>query len=207
MSKKAEIEKQLEVIWSILLDAKDCFHYTYYLYNPKSENEKEYLRNSDDLRFIRHALLRMTIIELCKLYSNKKDRDYYCLLAFINKFGDGQYYADVGIESQKVHEWKKQIENNPTVKKIQDLRDKAYAHTDKNKDSIIPNEISFDELKHLLSLAEEIVQYIYERVYDVFADMDTPYFDSKRVNILEVLAEEKKNRSESIIKQEKGSIP
>lgn len=197
-NKEKEFKDEIEKIWDILIYAKDNFEYCHYLYNTETKEEAEYIKHSNDFKFIREMLWRMAVIELAKLYSSKKN-EHFRLDKFINKLKGDQYFGDMGIDKLKIAYWELQIsQNKETIDVLIDLRDKLYAHTDRNGISNSKDSIPFRDVNELIVLAKSIIQDIMETVFDTYADFDSPLVDTKNIKIIKVLAKEKQNLLEKI---------
>ena len=83
MTKVEELKKETWRIVEIYLSAKENFNYCHYLHEPDTREEAEYLKVDRDLRFIRHSLWRLSIIELAKLFSDRKSTHKFNLLHFV----------------------------------------------------------------------------------------------------------------------------
>jgi len=133
MTKEEEIKNEIWNIWQISLFAKECFSYSQYLHNPKTKVELEYIRGSKDFQFFRHILWRNTVIELAKLFTDKKDRDRFNIFHFLKKLKVGGQFGKMGIPETQITNWENQIAtNSEAINMILTLRDKVYAHTDAN---------------------------------------------------------------------------
>src|SRR6478672_11347689 len=130
MSKKGELSEELSRITEIFFNAKENFNYCFYLHKPDTKAESEYLDVDRDLKFIRHSLWRLTIIELAKLFS-KKENDRFNLRRFLSKLPPNGYYGGLKISQEKIAEWETLMLNQEkTIDHVLILRDKIYAHTD-----------------------------------------------------------------------------
>lgn len=197
--KKKELEEEISNIWDILIYAKDCYQYSFYLHKPETLEETDYLNNSQDFKFIRHILWRMTIIEIAKLFSNSKTRDRYNLKHFINKLKKAGHFGDCKINIITIEKWEEQLLINETlIKDILTLRDKIYAHTDPNKEEYTKIEITFEKIGSLLNIVEDVIQDIYLSVFNSGVDFESPFMDNNRTNIVKILATEKMKRIEEL---------
>jgi AbiU2 len=195
MPTKEELKENIWSIWKILILAKECHQFSFYLYQPKTSEEAAYINNSRHLQFIRHILWRNTAIELSKLFNKSQRRDKFNIFHFINKLRHDQYFGQFKINPKKISEWENKLESNKhNIDLILKLRDKVYGHTDlkePNKELDIP---TFEETKILIEIVESIIQEIFSTAFDSHATMETPIFDRNRFNMIKVLAEEKENR-------------
>jgi len=198
MTKKGkELEDEISKIWDILIIAKDCYQYSFYLHKPETIEEADYLKNSQDFDFIRHILWRMAIIEIAKLFCNSSNRDRYNLRHFINKLKKAGHFGDIGISVTIIEKWETQLSlNEELIDDILTLRDKVYAHTDPYKEEYTKIEITFKKIEDLLRLVEDVIQEIFKTVFDSHVDFESPLLDKNRTNIVKILAAEKKKRIE-----------
>lgn len=203
--KKTELEENLSKIWDILIYAKDCYQYSFYLYKPETNEESVYLENSQDFKFICHIMWRMAIIEIAKLFSNSDKRDRYNLMHFISKLKNAGHFGNIGIDFKKIENWEEIIIlNENLIEEILRLRDKVYAHKDPNMEECIIKEISFEKIEILLNLVEDIIREIFITVFDSMVDFDSPNLSTSRINIIKILAVEKKQRLEELASKYRG---
>lgn len=198
MSKKEEIKFELDKIWAILMDAKTCFYYSFYLYEPDTQEEQSFVDRSIDFKYFRLILWKMSIIELVKLFSDptkSKSGDRYDLMRFINKLkGQGHLYHNE-INEETILNWENQINDcEIVINKILTLRDKLYAHTDSNADNFKKMEITFEEIERLITIVETIIKDVYFLVFNGGAQMDPGRLSKDKFEVLEILAAERKRR-------------
>ena len=207
MSKKEEIKKEIWQIWQILLLAKECHSYSFYLHKPDTKQELEYLQCSNDFHFIRHIMWRMTVIELSKLFKDSVKSDRFNIFHFISKLKREGYFGTMGISESRIIEWEQQInENRETISKILILRDKLYSHTDSDKEKHSKNEVSFEKTEKLLQIIESVIQEIYYAVFDSHALIETVSFDRKNFKIIEILAEERNKITRELLEEFKSRV-
>jgi hypothetical protein len=200
MDRKSELENEISNIWEIFINANECFHYSFYLHKPDTQDEFDYLNKSNDLQYIRHVMWRMAIIELSKLFSGSKTRDRYNIQHLIGKLKKDGNFGNIGISDETLNKWETEIEKNKEIiNSILILRDKIYAHTDSDKTKYLNTDLSFKQIEFLLKIVEVIIRDIHSSVFDAYADVETVVFDRKRFNIVKVLAEEEKNRIQRLL--------
>ena len=188
-AKKEQIKKEIWSIEQIALEAKQCIAYSYYFYQPKTNDETEYINTSQHLRYLRIIIYKMAIIELVKLFSFSKTNDKYNLIGFIRKLKHDGHYGNFQISNEKILEWETLIsQNKSAIICITNLRDKVYAHTDSNKERYLNGDITFDQTNKLIEIAESIIQEIYIKIFDSEVDFSSPIFDRDRFEIVEVLS-------------------
>ena len=194
MTKKEEIHKEIWNIWQLQLEVKHCFEYSYYLHKPETIEEENYLKTSQDFRYIRLILWKMAVIELAKLF---KETDRFSIIRFIKKLKKDGYYGDLGVDSDVINNWQKSIEENKSsIETIIKLRDKLYAHTDSAKEKYLYESISFEQTKKLIEIVESVISEIYSVVLDSYADLSSPIFERKRFNIIKILSKAHEDRLE-----------
>lgn len=204
MTKKEEIKDEIWEIWQILLLAKECYSYSFYLHKPDTREELQYLNHSRDFQFIRHVMWKMAVIELSKLFKNSAKSDRYNIVHFINKLKRNGYFGKLGISESKIDEWEKLInKNDETISKILNLRDKVYSHTDTNKEKHSKTDLSFEKTEKLLKIIEAVIQEIYDTVFDSHALMETVFFERKNFKIIEILAEESDKITRNLLEEYK----
>jgi len=178
--------------------SRECIEFSYYFHRPNSQKEADYINKSQHLRFLRHVLWRNAAIELSKLLSKSKNSHKYNVNSFISKFGKGKYYGNFQIEEKIVRNWNFKLESlYETTSKILLLRDKVYSHTDKidlNPD-VSP---SFEDVKEVIKLIEDIIQDISSRTIKIYFDMSNLVFDRDRFYMIEHLVEYEKHRLKKI---------
>jgi len=200
MDRKSELENEISNIWEIFINANECFHYSFYLHKPDTQDEFDYLNKSNDLQYIRHVMWRMTIIELSKLFSGSKTRDRYNIQHLIGKLKKDGNFGNIGISDETLNKWETEIEKNKEIiDYILILRDKIYAHTDSDKTKYLNIDLSFKQIEFLLKIVEVIIRDIHSSVFDAYADVETVVFDRKRFNIVKILAEAEKNRIQRLL--------
>ena len=196
MGRKSELESEISNIWKIFINANECFHYSFYLHNPNTQEEFDYLINSIDLQYIGHAMWRMTIIELSKLFSGSKTRrDRYNIQHLICKLKNDGIFRNIGFSNETIKKWETKIERNQeTINSILILRDKIYAHTDSEVEKFLDIDLPFKQIQFLLEIVKEIIQDVHFSVFNSEAIVETVVFNKERFGIIKVLAEAEKNR-------------
>jgi hypothetical protein len=202
MPTKEELKENIWSIWKILIMAKECHQFSYYLHKPKTAEEAEYINHSRHLQFIGHVLWRNTAIELSKLFSKSKKRDKFNIFHFINKLHHDKYFGQFKISPEKISEWENKLEvNKANIELIINLRDKVYGHTDVQDPSEKFDVTSFEQTKTLIEIVENIIQEIYSVAFDAHADMGSPIFDRERFNMIKTLADVKEQRIKAMIEE------
>lgn len=185
-------------IWKILISCKDNYLYSRYLNIPDSQEELEYLNYSPHFRFLRHSLWRLCIIELHKILS-KSDNDFYNVWTFLKNL-KANNYEQHNVPSLNIVEWEKMLfSKKKTIRKITLLRNKLYAHTDADLE-VLNFDITFDEVKELINIVEDVIQGIYYHSFNASIQKKTPFFERRGFDIINILVKERKMRREEMIK-------
>lgn len=160
----------------------------------------EYIETDESLKFIRHSLWRISVIELSKLFNDRKSTDKLNLHHFIKKLKPDGHYKKFKVDSSILKEWVQAIEENKAViSDITTLRDKIYAHSDPNNSTYNTIRIYFDKVDKLLKLVETILSYIYLSVLVTTFDFEDPYFSRKDFQLVTILATEQKRRNDALL--------
>jgi len=193
-----ELNSFVEEIGNIEIMAKESFEYCHYLHFPKSEKEKDYLVYSEHFRDFSHILWRNAVIEIAKLLS-AGSTDKYCLKKLIKKFTKDGEYSKAGINEDIVNNWLNFFEEHKLIlKKVRDVRDLIYAHTDSPENRKRVEGITFDEFKKLFAFIDVVIKGINEMVFDKEVERRIG-FDRRQFDIIEVLAAEKEKRIAEIL--------
>ncbi|WP_304234717.1 hypothetical protein [Jiulongibacter sediminis] len=196
--KSDELRVTLSRIWMINHNAKESFELCKYLYHPETREELNYINNDIGIQYLRHLSWRNTVVELCKLFSNR-NTDKYNLSHFLNQLNLNQYFGDLGIDENQLILWKARIKSlsNP-ISKILNLRDKVYSHTD----NINPSSLETPSLKDVESLivfVEDILQKLYSLTQNTYLDTETLIVNSKGFSMVKNLVELQNRQSSEII--------
>jgi hypothetical protein len=196
MKTEKELNIELKNLKDIYINVRILHDNCKYLSNPKTDQENEIKKEYIIFQSIIFSMWRLTIIELCKLFG--KSNDHYRIEAFLKDFETLSYKGK--IEKSHIVDWLSTISNNVDLKnliqKIQTLRDKWFAHSDKNHEkSICDFELTKIEFDQLFSFIENIIEYfeikIYGRCSDFnIVDVNAIYIlrdlvDCKRLRLLE----------------------
>lgn len=195
MTSKEQLEKRIWPMTKILTAAKECFLYSYYFHRPSTEEESEFLSQSIDFDFIKHALWRVTIIELSKLL-NTSNNDSFNIFYFIK---DLKKLRNSNHNKEIIKNLETQLTNNELIKNIKELRDNVYAHTTSKKEDYTKINMSFKEIEEVIKIVENII-----KLFRPGADLEQPTFDKNRLSItIKLLAaavkEEQRKRDEELL--------
>jgi hypothetical protein len=190
---KAELQKDISSIWNIFYLAKQSFQYSYYLHKPDTEEEATEISRDHFLYFSRHLILRVLVIELCKLYNKDNSNQKFRICNLLNKLKANGHYSKLKFNQEKIAEWELTLQSyETTIYTINILRDKLYAHTDRNKPDLEQYGFEFEDLKNLLNLAEDIIFQINSDLFDKHSDLKTE-FDRREMNAIKDLVEFRKS--------------
>jgi hypothetical protein len=182
------LRKDLGVILIIYTVAKETFTYCYYLHKPDTELEREYLTKDRHLHFIRHILWRQSIVELSKLTSFSNN-DEFRITNYIGRLWRTKEIKDKLNPSLFIR-WKEELrQNSIAIKHINDLRNKIYAHTDRETEEYRKLDIYFDDVVKVFDAIGSIIKEIYNEVFDSGVDLTTPTFERNHFDLVKVLAE------------------
>nr|WP_314492096.1 hypothetical protein [uncultured Chryseobacterium sp.] len=168
--------EELEVISRIILNAKSSFDVV--LFFNDDNHKKSSLINlerisSDFFKFVEMNFLRITIIELFKLYSQNTD-DYYSFYCLKNRFNSGKKYADLEISNATIRDIAmtlKQCKNE--IEKLRDLRNKVYAHNDQEFKKYL-GVLNLQEISTLISASKSIFNRFYSEIFNKHYFFDFP---------------------------------
>ncbi|HMC02317.1 MAG TPA: hypothetical protein VKN14_14855 [Flavobacteriaceae bacterium] len=201
MPSKQEFKDNIWPIWKIVLLAKECYQFSFYLHKPETKRESEYIAKSQYFGFIRHILWRCTVIELSKLFNKSSKRDKYNIYHFISKLKSDGYFGGFKIDSQKISDWNNQlVKAQLIIDKVLKLRDKVYAHTDYAYNPEDLDTPTFEETKTLIDIVENVIQEIYSTAFDSAVRLETPLYPFAKTKIIKTLAKVQDEHIQTLIK-------
>jgi hypothetical protein len=125
-SKKKQLEEDIEIRWKILIIIKEVLKFAANIAEPAT------VRRDRHLTFIGWALWRLTIIELCKLFSDS-DNQKFNIIKLLRKISPDGDYRSLKFSEDQLKEFKNRAEQlQPAISEITKLRNTFYAHTDKD---------------------------------------------------------------------------
>lgn len=211
MNPREQAKKDIEEIWNIIHITNECLDFCKYLNYPPTESERKYLSinsaNARSFNLIKVVLWRYVIIEFAKLFS-AKDGDAFNLKKFIEKCNSGNHYHKIQIDTIVIDKWNNFLkENEIIINKIITLRDKVFAHRDRNHEDVLKsNEIFFKELEPLVAFTRNIIREVYVKFgADVFFDIKT-HFDKELYSVLTDLAEYQPIKEKAIFDKYMGRL-
>ena len=184
------LREQLKGVVNVYMLAKKLYDRVEYFHRPCTKDELELVVNSpysSDLQLMMHAMLRVVVVELSKLYKDSRN-EHFCLSTL--------YFFLEGTDFFK--KWKKRRdEKGCLIKKIVAWRDRRYGHYDSVFED--KEEYSFVELKSLLDLAEEFIRALYKTKLDT--ELFFPEFDRERFVLLKQLCKGEMQRKKELAEE------
>ncbi len=198
MLKIEQLREKISTITEIYIGVKENFRFCFHLHHFNSELESKYLAIDKHLQFIRHSLWRLTVIELCKLFSAHKN-DKYDIKTLLDNLKPGGHFGKLEFDVVKIQAWGNEVnKKNIVIKNINDLRDKIYAHTDPEREIYRNIDIYFNDVSELLELANQIIQEISIQIKEPLLLFDSPYFESQNFDLVKILAENHYNEIQKL---------
>ncbi len=161
----ANLREDIHRMIQIVLKAQESYRIVYYLMQRDDDFYIQNIKRKNHfLKSVKHTYWQVTVIELTKLfYFNHKDdtqtknREHFNLRDFLKKLGTENVYSWVNISPFILNRWQQEIKKcNKTVLNLITLRDKLYAHDDRNNKDVI-NQTTLKHLMPLFSIAIEIL--------------------------------------------------
>ncbi|WP_149274694.1 AbiU2 domain-containing protein [Pareuzebyella sediminis] len=181
-----KLKEQLEQIYLVYTKGFEAYSFNKYLIKPSSEQEENYLRNSKIFRMIGVSMFKLSVLELHKLVSNKKNDqlNLYDFSKILKREDMKKYSSDlILMEKFEVLDSYQHL-----TQKLKILRDKHYAHTD----IIRPDpELTYDDLDTLYDLVFTIIEQIYIVYFECQIKRLSVVFDPDRFEMIKILAREK----------------
>ncbi|WP_431608778.1 hypothetical protein [Chryseobacterium sp. 'Rf worker isolate 10'] len=157
------LSEELDTISKIILNAKSSFDVVLFLNNDnhKKANLINHEKISNDFfRFVEVNFFRITIIELFKLFSSNKN-DYYSFYSLNTRFNSGQKYDKLTMSNDTRKSIRLLLKKSTkTIKKLMDLRNKVYAHSDQDFKNYI-GIMNIKEINNLISISKTIFNNFY----------------------------------------------
>jgi hypothetical protein len=156
--RKKQLEKEIQIITKITLEAQESFLIVEYLEKPENNGEINYEKKMNSFfYFSKFTFWQKTVLELSKIYLY---REKFNLIKLINKLKKDGEYSQISISEIDIEKWSNQIiENKLAIENLQLQRDKVYSHED-GKTEEIGNIVSISEIRELTKLSFTIVNSI-----------------------------------------------
>lgn len=203
---KDELKTKLSTISSVFIIAQDAYLYTEYFHNPNTKEELDFVVKSNQLRLIIHLMFRTMINEVSKLFSHSKN-DKFRLIALIESLSNNGYYGKLRMPLQYIEGWEQQfIINKDVINDILLLRNRIYAHTDNVFIDHNEIHITFNQIKILLDLADNIIKSIYYLLFDTEFDSTSPTFDKERFLLLNLMVRGQNQKQKELLDKARNMI-
>lgn len=200
MKTELDLFSELKNIKEIYMNVRILYDDCKYLMRPKTTEELDIIKDYIVFQSFVYSMWRLSIVELCKLFGKKND-DFRIELFLENILKDYENltYKDK-ISKNQLEGWLYYLRNDTDlkslIKKIQTLRDKFIAHSDRSPEKSLYNLApSIIEFKNLFDFIENVIKYFESKI-----NGRTIGFDIGKVgnasDILAVLVEYKKLRWE-----------
>lgn len=182
---KENLRKQIGEMRNILFTAQSSFKILDYLYRTRSENDYTIINGSLFLKFTASTHWRIYVIEMSKLFSNRRT-EHFNIHQLIGKFKPGGEFHCEMIPNNSIKIWEDNLVLKHETALIDNLisqRDKLYSHTDKDREDI-KNALSFIDSMELMNIVKRMLSEIYITVFDVTMVMEPlnePADDLKRL--------------------------
>ncbi|MET4139687.1 hypothetical protein [Pedobacter sp. UYP1] len=187
-SKKLLLKTEIEIRWKILIIIKEVLKFAAYFEQPETQLEQYYIRQHRHLGFIGWSLWRLAVIELCKLFGDSTNQKFN-ILKLLQKMDKTGYYGVLKFNTETLVEFNQRVaELIPTIKEVSRLRDKLYAHTDKDPFEQTDTFINTDDCFVLVGFAEEVIRTLAGTYLDTDYIVNTLYYDSRNFDFIHTLA-------------------
>ncbi len=187
-SKKLLLKTDIEIRWKILIITKEVLKFTAYFEQPKTQLEQNYIHRNRHLGFIGWALWRLAIIELCKLFGDSSNQKFN-MLKLLQKMDKAGSYGSLKFNAETLAELNRRVaELAPVISEVSRLRDKLYAHTDKDPFEQTDFFIKTNDCFVLVEFAEEIIRTLAGTYLNIDYIANTLYFDSQSLDFIHILA-------------------
>lgn len=165
-NKKKELHDEIISIGEILILAQESLKMIEYLIEPELDNKKLYAKRQMFFDFSYKIYWRITVIELCKLFSGR-DTDSFNLVKLIGKLRKGNHFGDAKISETKLAQWQEEINlEKGSINNLLLQRDRLYAHKDRELNQV-QNIVNINKTWALIKLGRRIIQDIYSDVFDI----------------------------------------
>lgn len=153
------LQKKVKETLNIILELEYLKADLYSISNSDSSYYKKVTESSESFMRIYRNSYKLFVIELAKLLDSK---EHFCVLSLIDYLitHDNEIEWKRDFEKLKLLKYREEIIEleKENLKYIKTLRDKFYAHTDKNRKSFLPVLYSLQEGCKILSRLREIFE-------------------------------------------------
>lgn len=164
----APLREDISRMIQIVLKAQESYRIVDYLMQKDSDFYAQHIKRKNHFfNDVKHTYWRITVIELTKLFyfnqndvTQTKNREHFNLRHLLKNLSPENPYHWVKIDPLVLARWHKEIKKcDKTVLNLMMLRDKLYAHDDRNRKEVI-NQTTLRHLLPLLSVAIEILSVV-----------------------------------------------
>jgi hypothetical protein len=166
MAKKDLLKKDIETIYKIYADAKNCYVIANNFYVINEQSEIDYINRDEHLKFIRQVMWKMCIIEINKLVG-KNSNDKYRFETLINNLQPGGHYGFLKLQANVISKWVKTIkEQEKIIANIYKLRNQAFAHTDNDDSDLRFIQLKLNDIRNVLNIIEMVISDIFKNIFE-----------------------------------------
>ena len=188
------LEKKLKETTLIFFELKYLKSDLISISNEDSNYFKSIIENSPSFYRIYQNSFKLFIIELAKIFDPREDFSLMKLVDYLISNRKTITWKNSEIEISRLKTIKYEIENleNSYLQNIKNLRDKFYAHTDKNRSSIeltFTLEIGWKVLEQLRLYFEEIIAKVNNQriIFTVYSSLTNEMVLLQRYKLIENL--------------------
>ncbi|MBD8082159.1 hypothetical protein [Chryseobacterium caseinilyticum] len=161
----------LDNISNIYTVANESYLFSKYFNSGKNDSEIRIIE-SPSIRFLKHSMWRICIIELDKVFKKSDNHhfSFYEITNIVKQANLKTYHTNLDNNSLFL-KWVKDLSKaKSTVTEINKLRNKLYAHTDRNKTALIEEiNLDYSKIEELLEicllLIKEMNLILLDRAY------------------------------------------
>lgn len=188
MEQKSELHNEAEIVVMIYFRARQSFEI--YKYIIKQNTEDPFWVQ------IMYLTIKDTILELDKLFSEKKKNHKFCIAKLIDKANKSRQLDSASSDNPSIIKWKNEIiKFYPFIEQISNLRDKHFAHTDKHDPTGL-NTLTIDyrsivdnnKIEELFDFLDRVIKEIYLKYIGGYYDTSL-FFTADRINVFAKLKE------------------
>lgn len=163
MKLEKDIQEDIIMIAEILISCRELTYDSYYMLLTDTSEKTTVIFQDKFLVRVRESFWKLAIIELTKIYGDNADNDHYSVPILISNLkrrhaSSAWKNKITSDELRLIHKSLKALEIKNQIKKLLELRNQHYAHTDKSpKNNIYDVKFYFDDCISLIKNAENII--------------------------------------------------
>jgi hypothetical protein len=162
-----DFKNYIEQVRLICSYSIENFEYSDYMYRKSKTHEFAIIQGSSSMSTIRHATIRISILELSKLLGKSSHK--YNINSLLNSLINGEYGFEFK-NNDELKVWQIKLSNtNATIEKLIKLRDKEIAHTDNLENRMQLEDITYNEIESLLMLTKDFINYVWQQLHGINA--------------------------------------